>query len=389
MSPILFSLFLIFTGGAIVSTLALWTRQSLLVAYMLLGAVLGPFGFGLIAQSKQIMHIGDIGIIFLLFLLGLNLHPQNLWHMLKKVTWLTLLSSLSFAAVGFLVGYVFGFTLTDCVVIAAAMMFSSTIVGLKLLPTTILHHQHTGEVMISVLLMQDIIAIIVLVLLQGLLSGGALSFGEAFALVVNFPGLIIFAFLLQRYILLPLLLKFDQIKEYVFLLAIGWCLGLAQLAHLVGLSLEIGAFIAGVALAASPIALFIAESLKPLRDFFLVLFFFSIGAHFDLHYLEHVGIAAVVLAGLMLLVKPSIFAVLLKRSGEDQAVSREVGIRLGQCSEFSLLLAYIALVMPGFVSPNASYLIQATTILTFIVSSYWVVIKYPTPLGMSDKMRRD
>ena len=120
-----------------------------------------------------------------------------------------------------------------------------------------------------------------------------------------------------------------------------------------------------------------------------MLFFFSIGAHFDLHYLEQVGVAAIVLAALMLLAKPRVFAVLLKHSGEDHVVSREVGVRLGQCSEFSLLLAYIALVMPGFVSPNASYLIQATTILTFVVSSYWVVIKYPTPLGMSDKMRRD
>ena len=389
MSSIVFSIFLIFTGGAIVSTLALWTRQSLLVAYMLLGAILGPFGLGLIAEAKQIMNIGDIGIIFLLFLLGLNLHPQNLWHMLRKVTLLALLSSLLFAGIGFAVAYIFGFAFSDCMVIGTAMMFSSTIVGLKLLPTTILHHQHTGEVMVGVLLMQDIIAIMVLLWLHGMVESSSLSLIKVLSLLLNFPGLIIFAFVLQRYVLVPLLLKFDHIKEYVFLLAIGWCLGLAELANLVGLSHEIGAFVAGVALAASPIALFIAESLKPLRDFFLVLFFFSIGAYFNHHFLGQVGIPAIILALIMLTIKPGVFAFLLKRGGETPDVAWEVGVRLGQCSEFSLLLAYIAVVTPGLVSLNASYLIQATTIITFVVSSYWVVIKYPTPLGLSDKMRRD
>lgn len=389
MSSIVFAIFLIFTGAALFSTLALWTRQSLLVAYMLLGAILGPFGLGLMSEASEIMNIGDIGIIFLLFLLGLNLHPQNLLSMLKKATFLGVVSSLIFAAIGFVVAYAFGFSMADCFVIAAAMMFSSTIVGLKLLPTSTLHHQHKGEVMISVLLMQDIIAIVVLLLLNGMVDGGSLSLQEIFALVVGLPGLIVLAFLLERYLLVPLLLKFDQIKEYVFLLAIGWCLGLAELAHFIGVSHEIGAFIAGVALAASPIALFIAESLKPLRDFFLVLFFFSIGASFDYHFLAQVGIPAAILATLMLAVKPGVFAWLLKRGGEKQSVAWEVGVRLGQCSEFSLLLAYIALVTPGLVSLNASYLIQAATIITFIVSSYWVTIKYPTPLGFSEKMRRD
>jgi Kef-type K+ transport system membrane component KefB len=389
MSSIVFSIFLIFTGAALFSTLALWTRQSLLVAYMLLGAILGPFGLSLLGEADQIMQIGDIGIIFLLFLLGLNLHPQNLWHMLKKATLLALVSSLLFAGIGFAVAYGFGFSMIDCLVIAAAMMFSSTIVGLKLLPTSTLHHQHKGEVMISVLLMQDIIAIIVLLVLNDVVSSDALSLHNILELVLGLPGLIVFAFLLERYILVPLLLKFDQIKEYVFLLAIGWCLGLAELAQVAGVSHEIGAFIAGVALAASPIALFIAESLKPLRDFFLVLFFFSIGASFDYHFLMKIGLPAVVLAMLMLSIKPGVFAGLLKRGGEKHEVAWEVGVRLGQCSEFSLLLAYIALMTPGLVSLNASYLIQATTIMTFVVSSYWVTMKYPTPLGFSEKMRRD
>ncbi len=385
---IVFSIFLIFTGAALFSTIALWTRQSLLVAYIVLGALLGPYGFGFVADPEQIARIGDIGIIFLLFLLGLNLHPQNLWHMLRKVSWIALLSSIVFALCGFVVASIFGFSKVDSMVIAIAMMFSSTIIGLKLLPTTILHHQHTGEVMISVLLLQDIIAIIALLFLHGL-ANGHLSLHEGLIVVIGFPGITLVAFLLERFVLVPLLTRFDQVKEYVFLVAVGWCLGLAELAHFIGLSEEIGAFIAGVALAASPISLYISESLKPLRDFFLVVFFFSIGAYFNLASLKEIGIAALILSLLILVVKPIVFTWLLQRSGETKSVAREVGVRLGQGSEFSLLLAYLAMNGASLISQTASYLIQAATIITFIASSYIVVLKYPTPIAISERMRRD
>ncbi len=384
---IVFSIFLIFTGAAILATVALFTRQSLLVAYMLLGVILGPWGLALVADSEVIKQTGDIGIIFLLFLLGLNLHPQNLWNMLRKVTLIAFVSSVAFAAIGYFVAQLFGYTVTECLVIGAAMMFSSTIIGLKLLPTTILHHQHTGEVMISVLLMQDIIAIIVLLFLHGA-SSGSISVSDIALIVIAFPGLFITAMLLERFVLVKLFTRYDRVQEYVFLVSIGWCLGFAELAKLFGLSNEIGAFIAGVAIAASPIALFISESLKPLRDFFLVMFFFSIGASFNLQYVHVVFVPALILAVLMLLIKPVVFRLLLRQAKETAHISWEVGVRLGQVSEFSLLVAYLA-AETKLIGASASYLIQATTILTFIASSYFVVMKYPTPLAFSDSLRRD
>lgn len=386
-ASIVFSMFLIFSGAAILSTLALFTRQSLLVAYMLLGMIIGPWGIALIADLRHIQQIGDIGIIFLLFLLGLNLHPQNLLHMLRKVVSIALFSSLIFGMLGFAVGYMAGFTQTESLVIAAAMMFSSTIIGLKLLPTTILHHQHTGELMISVLLMQDIIAIVVLLLLHGA-GGEGLGLREVMLILLGFPGLILFAFLVERFVLVKLFSRFDQIQEYIFLIAVGWCLGMAELARIIGLSDEIGAFIAGVSIAASPIALYIAESLKPLRDFFLVLFFFAIGASFNFSYALTLAVPALLLAGVALLVKPVVFRYLFGRTNESSHVGWEVGFRLGQISEFSLLVAYVA-IENELISVSASYLIQAATILTFVASSYIVVMKYPTPLAFSEKMRRD
>lgn len=380
-------IFLIFTGTAILSTIALFTRQSLLVAYMALGALLGPWGLKLVKDSVLIKQTGDIGIIFLLFLLGLHLQPQNLLHSLRKMNWITLTSSLIFFLLGFFISFYFDFTFSESVLIGAAMMFSSTIIGLKLLPTTILHHQHTGELMISILLLQDLIAILVLLILHGI-GDRAFSFHDIGFIISAFPVLFFIAYIFQRFALAKLLSLFDRIHEYIFILSIGWCLCMAELAHMMRLTEEIGAFIAGVALATNPISLYIAESLKPLRDFFLVIFFFTIGASFNFGYLPNVIWPAVILAGVMLIVKPCVFGWLLHKSGEPKPISWEVGVRLGQISEFSLLVIALAL-ESELISPAANYLVQAATMITFIVSCYWVALRYPTPLASSDKLRRD
>jgi Kef-type K+ transport system membrane component KefB len=162
--PIIFSIFLIFTGAAIFAAIALFARQSLLVAYILLGGLAGPWGFKLVHEPSTIQQIGHIRIIFLLFLLGLNLQPAQLVRMLREAVLVTVVSSPAFAATGTLIGLGFGFSLRESLIIGSVMMFSSTIIGLKLLPTTALHHRHVGQVMISILLLQDIFAIAILVL---------------------------------------------------------------------------------------------------------------------------------------------------------------------------------------------------------------------------------
>ncbi len=386
-SGLITALFLIFFGAAALSTLALLTRQSMLVAYMVLGVLLGPWSLRLINDANMVRNVGAIGIIFLLFLLGLHLPIQKLWQMLKKVSLVGVISSIVFALLGFAVAQVFVFAVGESCLIGAAMMFSSTIIGIKLLPTTVLHHQHTGEVMISVLLFQDIIAIAVLLIMKAATGGSGLG-KEILIIVFGFPMLILFAYLLERYVLNYLFKKFSRIKEYLFLIAIGWCLLIAELATILKLSDEIGAFIAGVTLAASPISVYIAESLKPVRDFFLVMFFFSVGASFNLNYLGSIYIPALILVVLMVVLKPLVYRFLLGKVNETPQVSWEVGVRLGQISEFSLIIATVGF-NTNLISDKATYLIQAATILSFVVSSYWVVMKYPTPVSLSDKLRRD
>lgn len=385
--PVIFALFLIFTGAAILATLALYARQAMLVSYILLGILLGPSVFGLVSDAEIVREVAHIGIIFLLFLLGINLPPQKLVQLVRETTLITGVSSLVFAAVGFVAGLLLGFPLQECLVVGAAMMFSSTILGLKLLPTTVLHHQRTGDLMISILLLQDVVAIIILLFLQAQ-PGAGLAWSDAGLLVLSLPGLAVFAWGFERYVLIRVLRRFDKIHEYMFLVAIGWCLGMAQLASVLGLSHEIGAFIAGVALATSPVSLFIAESLKPLRDFFLVMFFFSLGADFNLPILLDVLLPAAVLASCLLVVKPLVFRGMFVRAGESHERASEIGIRLGQISEFSLLIAVLAQTQ-GVLGARAAYLIEAATLIGFVVSSYIIVMRYPTPIAVSDRLRRD
>lgn len=385
--PILFTIFLIFSGAAVFATLALYARQALLISYILLGVLLGPSAAGLVNDSELVREMSNIGIMFLLFLMGLELNPRELLLLLKKTTTVTVLSSALFAFCGGLVAWLFGFTLQESLIVGAAMMFSSTIIGLKLLPTTVLHHQHTGELVISILLFQDLIAILLLLAMKGG-SGNESPLLEIFKLGLALPLLIGVSALFVKFVFYPLMKKFDTIKEYIFLITIGWCLGLAEAATALGLSHEIGAFIAGISLATSPVSFFISENLKPLRDFFLVLFFFSLGAGFDLYMLDDVILPALLIAAAMLLLKPVVFSRLLRSVGEEKMRATEVGARLGQLSEFSLLLAVLAW-ESELIGLEASYLIQLATLLTFLVSTYRVLFKYPTPIALSAKLRRD
>jgi predicted Kef-type K+ transport protein len=191
-----------------------------------------------------------------------------------------------------------------------------------------------------------------------------------------------------RFVLLPLLAKFDRFREYIFLLSIGWCLGVAEVSELIGLSREIGAFFAGVSLASSPISQYIALSLKPLRDFFLVTFFFALGAGYNFALLEQVWLVSSLLAIIILVIKPLTFRTLLRKQSESNRLAWDLGIRLGQISEFSLLVVFVA-INAGLLSEAASITVQSAAILTFLVSSYLVIFNLSNPLSPKDSLRRD
>jgi Kef-type K+ transport system membrane component KefB len=383
---IIYQLAAIVVGSGLLATLFLFARQPIILAYIALGVLIGPNALGLIDDAENIEQIAHLGVVLLLFLVGLSLQPGKLIALFSRTTLLTLGTSGLFALASFLFVWSLDFSLFDSLTIGAAMMFSSTVVALKLIPTTTLHHKRTGEMMTSVLLLQDILAIVVILFISGKTGEQMLP---AFALLMlKLIILALTAFAGVRYLIIPLLRRFSGIQEFSFLLILAWCLLLTESAHRLGLSYEMGAFLGGISVASSPVALVIAEHLKPLREFFLILFFFSIGAELVFPIPAWILFSSLLLGTLLIFFKTFIFRHAFVLIGESGKLAKELGIRLSQASEFSLLIAFSAS-LSGVLSPEGALFLQLTTIVTFVGSTYWVVLRYPTPVSAGPDLRQD
>ena len=387
MEEFISDLSIVLVGAAILSFLAVVLKQPIITAYIVCGVLVGPWGIGWIKHAEFIEMISHLGITLLLFLAGLCLHPQKLIRLFKKTTPVALGNCLISFVVAFLFCLIFRFSIIDSICIGLALMFSSTILTVKLLPTTRLHQQRMGAVCIGVLIMEDLLAISVLALIRCLGSpqGALISFGILIIKLILFIGILL---LFEQFVLRRIMLKVERLHEVLFILGLAWCFGIATISNKMGLFYETGAFFAGVVLARHPISLFISEKLKPLRDFFLVLFFFTLGAKLDLLVMKGILLPAILLTVIFILLKPWLFKKFFILAGENPSFAKETGFRLGQLSEFSLLVALLAFEL-GHISSSASQLIQLVTIFTFIVSSYIVVFKYPTPIGTSERLIRD
>jgi Kef-type K+ transport system membrane component KefB len=377
-NSIIFEMAVIIIGAAALGTLFLYARQPLLIAYIAIGFALGPNGFSLIKSIDHIEQIAHFGVILLLFLIGLNLQPMRFIKLLRRTAIVTLSTSFLFGCVSFLFALILRYDLHRAFLFGAAMLFSSTVISLKLLPATELHQRRTGEILTSVLLLQDLLAILVILFITGEKSDHMLV---TFALLTGkFILLCGLSLIGVRYLMVPLLKRFKVVQEYTFIATLGWCLLWAEAAHYVGLSYEIGAFVAGISIASCQAAVIIAEKLRPLREFFLVLFFFAIGAELTLGINTLHLVAAVIFGVLLVPLKAFAFRFAFRKRGESPELSRELAVRLGQSSEFSLLVVFAAL-SAGVLSAEKGMVIQITTITTFIVSTYWVVLKYPTSIS--------
>lgn len=387
MEHFFFDLSVLLACVGVLSCVAVLFRQPVITAYILAGVVIGPWGAGLIKHVEFLEVISRLGITLLLFLAGLNLPMQKLLHIFRKTALVTLSNCAVSFALAFGTALLFRFSLIESMCIGLAMMFSSTILAVKLLPTTELHHTRIGAACIGVLILQDLLAIAVLAFIRCLQTPGPAPL-HFFVLSLKLAAFIAVLFVFEFYVLRKVMSYVDRLQEVIFILGLGWCFGIASLSHQFGLFYETGAFFAGVVLASHRISLFISERLKPLRDFFLVLFFFTLGAKIDVFAIRGILLPACLLTAAFIFLKPVVFRRAFVLTGESPSFSREAGIRLGQLSEFSLLIAILAFEF-GAIGTRASQLIQITTILTFVVSSYIVVFQYPTPIGTIEKLTRD
>ncbi len=377
-------LFLLFFIASVIATLLLYARQPLLVAYFAAGVVLGPYGLDVFSDVDRLSQIAHIGIVSLLFLIGLEMQPKALLKTLSESLGVFFVATAVLLGLFFGLAIILGFNVVDSLIIAIAAQFSSTIIGIKLLPTTVLHHRHLGDLMVGILLLQDILAIFVIIILD---NNGIGSL-QMLAVLGAAPLLVLFAFAGVQYVIAPLLVRFERYHEYIFLLSLGWMMGLALLGSYFKLSAEIGAFIAGVSLATLPITRAIAVSMHPIRDFFLVIFFATIGANIDLNQITEHLFNAVLIAMLCMASKPVIYRLVLTKHSESNNLSWDIGIRLGVLSEFSLIVVFLA-TQGNYLSESAAQALQLATIITMILNTYWVTNFLPNPLAIKKHLKRD
>ncbi len=269
---------------------------------------------------------------------------------------------------GFLVGNAFGFSKTESIIIGLALSFSSTIIVLKLLSDKKEQTRLNGKISIGILLIEDVVATLALVMVTARSEG---SFSISSLTILGIKGLLLAgALFIIANKLLPQLNKIiASSQELLFLFAIGWGFGIAAIFEYFGFSIEVGALFAGVALAAFPYAQEISTRLRPLRDFFIVVFFISLGTRIAFDEFVSIWPYALVMSLIVIWFKPFIFMVVMGLLGYTKNTSFRVGSALSQISEFSLVLVVLGN-QQGIVRPEIVNIMTIVALVTIAISAY-------------------
>ncbi len=355
-------------------------KQPLIMSYILTGIIAGPSFLNLIEAKGSFETFSQIGIALLLFIIGLELSMTVIKQMGKPVFLTAGAIFVSVGTLGYLLGVAFHFTVTESVIIGLALFFSSTIIIAKVLSDKKELTRLNGRIAIGVILIDDIVATFALLFVAAGKGGEALNLGAIGFLIVK--GVILVTVLgLVSMKILPKLTKFiAKSQEFLFLFALAWGFGVATLVNMVGFSVEIGALFAGVALAQLPYVHEIGARLKPLRDFFIILFFITLGESLQLHSIQQAILPAIALSFVAIVIKPIIVMMSLGLLGYTKRTSFKTGINLSQISEFSIILVVLAL-QAGLVGGMLSAVITLVAIITIAASTYlmqydnWIYVK--------------
>lgn len=362
--------------GAVIALIMRMLRQPLIIGHIITGVIAGPAFLNIIHAESSFAGLSSMGVALLLFIIGLDLSTRIFSRLGKAVLVTSSVQILAVTAVGYLVSQSLGFSRLESAIIGLALSLSSTIIIVKLFndkkETTRLYAQIT----IGILLVQDIVATAAKIGLATKASGEN-SITDVAILISKGVGLILIMYAGSRCIVPKLTKALEGSKELLLLFALGWGLGFAALFEKVGFSIEIGALLAGVSLASLPYSSEMASRLKPLRDFFIVIFFITLGQAMTPGKLIDVLPYAIILSLLVVLFKP--FTVLLSMGGlgYTKRASFKAAVSMSQISEFSLVFLAAALAS-GYVSEKASTTLTLVALITFAASTY--LIKYDTHL---------
>jgi len=375
--------------AAAIGALAFWLRQPLIIAFIFAGILLGPAGLDWVRALDQVDLFAKLGIGLLLFIVGLKLDP-NLIRSVGRVAIVAGLGQMLMTAfVGYAVSIALGMTPITAFYVTAALTFSSTVIIIKLLSDKREIDALHGRIALGILIMQDIVVVILMIGLAafGGETQGPLLSAQTFEVIAKGIGFIALIALGTRYVLPSLLHSLARWPELLTLFAIAWAIGLASLGTELGLSKEVGAFVAGVALAATPYKAILAARLVSLRDFLLLFFFIDLGVQVDIGHLGAALGPAILLSLIVLVGKPIMVMALVGRMGYTKHTALSSGLAMGQISEFSLILAALGLGL-GHIDKSTMGLITLIGLITFGLSTYmilyshWLIRWLSTALGI-------
>ena len=356
-------------GGAIAKLL----RQPVVVSFIVVGILAGPTAFNLVEGADEIRLFAKFGIAILLFLVGLKLD----FHMIRstgKVALIAGLSQVAFtAAVGFGLAVLFGFETTTALYIAVALTFSSTILIIKLIGDKRELDTLYGRIAVGILIVQDILVVAAMVVIVTIGTPGEGS--VVTDLVVTLASSAVFlgvAAFASRFVLEKVLDWISKSPELTLLFGVAWAIVLAAISTLIGLSMEIGAFVAGVSLASTAYRESLGARMVSLRDVMLLFFFIELGA--SLTFADALGQLwpAIVLSVFVLVGKPLIVFAIMGWMGYRSITSFRTGVALAQISEFSLILIALGFSL-GQVDSAVLSLVTLVAVFTITVSSYFIL----------------
>lgn len=369
MHDVFAELSLVIVITAFVSLFMKLIRQPLILGYILAGLLVGPSVLGIINSAETFEVFSTLGIALLLFIIGLGMNVSELRRLGRVATLIAMTTLIVVGSAGYITGSLFGFSRSEAFIIGLSLFFSSTIIIVKILSDKKEQNRLHGQIAIGVILLDDIVATFALLFVAAGSKGDGLQLSEIGVLLVR--GLLLMAFLIFcNTKLLPKISRFMATsQELLFLFAISWGFGIATLFELAGFSIEIGALFAGVALASSPYAQEIGSRLKPLRDFFVVLFFITLGESLNITNLAAGLWPALILSAIVIVLKPFIVISMAGLLGYAKRVSFKAGINLSQISEFSIILVVLA-ASSGMVRADISAIITLVAITTIAISTY-------------------
>ncbi|MDB5185489.1 MAG: rane protein of unknown function [Candidatus Saccharibacteria bacterium] len=362
---------LIITISAIVALVVRAVRQPLIIGHILTGIIVGPSLLHLIQSPETIETFSSIGIALLLFIIGLGLNPGVIKEVGKVASLAGVAQAFAAGILGWSVATLMGIPGTEAIFFGVALSFSSTIIILKLLSDKKEQSRLYGKIATGMLIVEDILATIALLFVTSQGTGN-FSGGQLGILVLKGAAIAIPLLLIGNKVLPHMHKLIAGSQEFLFLFALGWGFGSAALFELAGFSLEVGALIAGVALASLPYTQEISSRLRPLRDFFLVVFFISLGARLNISSVEQYLPLIIIGSLIAVLFKPLVVMTTIGLLGYTKRTSFKTATSMSQMSEFSLIFVILGMTR-GYVSEDFVAALTIVALISIACSTYLII----------------